>query len=136
MLVGVCDFPGSYAFPPAGYGGIERWESDGDLIGDVVMLAPVTGRPRIRGRPSSPSGQDFRNARPSPGRCDAHCLFGEVHAAVGAELPSWVVRHFPRMPVRVDEHARVPTPESPGRLAADDRTRRPGLVNNRVDFPW
>ncbi|MER7662066.1 glycosyltransferase [Streptomyces sp. NPDC096193] len=25
MLVGVCDFPGSYAFPPAGYGGIERW---------------------------------------------------------------------------------------------------------------
>jgi glycosyltransferase involved in cell wall biosynthesis len=25
MMVGVCDFPGSYAFPPAGYGGIERW---------------------------------------------------------------------------------------------------------------
>lgn len=25
MLVGVCDFPGSYTFPPAGYGGIERW---------------------------------------------------------------------------------------------------------------
>ena len=25
MLVGVCDFPGSYAFPPVGYGGIERW---------------------------------------------------------------------------------------------------------------
>jgi glycosyltransferase involved in cell wall biosynthesis len=25
VLVGVCDFPGSYAFPPAGYGGIERW---------------------------------------------------------------------------------------------------------------
>jgi glycosyltransferase involved in cell wall biosynthesis len=25
MLVGVCDFPGSYAFPPSGYGGIERW---------------------------------------------------------------------------------------------------------------
>lgn len=25
MLVGVCDFPGSYAFPPRGYGGIERW---------------------------------------------------------------------------------------------------------------
>lgn len=25
MLVGVCDFPGNYAFPPAGYGGIERW---------------------------------------------------------------------------------------------------------------
>ena len=25
MLVGVCDFPGSYAFPPHRYGGIERW---------------------------------------------------------------------------------------------------------------
>lgn len=25
MLVGICDFPGNYAFPPAGYGGIERW---------------------------------------------------------------------------------------------------------------
>ncbi len=25
MLVGVCDFPGSYTFPPSGYGGIERW---------------------------------------------------------------------------------------------------------------
>jgi glycosyltransferase involved in cell wall biosynthesis len=25
MLVGVCDFPGDYAFPPKGYGGIERW---------------------------------------------------------------------------------------------------------------
>ncbi|MFB4193962.1 glycosyltransferase [Streptomyces carpaticus] len=25
MLVGVCDYPGSYAFPPVGYGGIERW---------------------------------------------------------------------------------------------------------------
>jgi glycosyltransferase involved in cell wall biosynthesis len=25
MLVGVCDFPGEYAFPPIGYGGIERW---------------------------------------------------------------------------------------------------------------
>jgi hypothetical protein len=25
MLVGVCDFPSRYAFPSAGYGGIERW---------------------------------------------------------------------------------------------------------------
>lgn len=25
MLVGICDFPGDYAFPPVGYGGIERW---------------------------------------------------------------------------------------------------------------
>lgn len=25
MLVGICDFPGSYTFPPNAYGGIERW---------------------------------------------------------------------------------------------------------------
>lgn len=25
MLVGICDFPGDYLFPPTGYGGIERW---------------------------------------------------------------------------------------------------------------
>lgn len=25
MRVGICDFPSDYAFPPHGYGGIERW---------------------------------------------------------------------------------------------------------------
>ena len=25
MLVGICDFPSAYQFPPHGYGGIERW---------------------------------------------------------------------------------------------------------------
>ncbi|GGK48533.1 glycosyltransferase [Nocardia camponoti] len=25
MLVGICDFPSNYLFPPLGYGGIERW---------------------------------------------------------------------------------------------------------------
>jgi glycosyltransferase involved in cell wall biosynthesis len=25
MLIGICDFPSEYAFPPRGYGGIERW---------------------------------------------------------------------------------------------------------------
>ncbi|RPF20355.1 hypothetical protein [Myceligenerans xiligouense] len=25
MLVGVCDFPSTYQFPPVGYEGIERW---------------------------------------------------------------------------------------------------------------
>jgi glycosyltransferase involved in cell wall biosynthesis len=25
MLVGICDFPSAYSFPPHGYGGIERW---------------------------------------------------------------------------------------------------------------
>ncbi|WP_405921666.1 glycosyltransferase [Streptomyces sp. NBC_00122] len=45
MLVGVCDFPGSYAFPPAGYGGIERWlwavAVGGRAAGaDVHLLGP------------------------------------------------------------------------------------------------
>lgn len=45
MLVGVCDFPGTYNFPPAGYGGIERWlwatALGGRLAGaDVHLLGP------------------------------------------------------------------------------------------------
>jgi glycosyltransferase involved in cell wall biosynthesis len=36
MLVGVCDFPGSYTFPPVGYGGIERWL----WAADVRLLGP------------------------------------------------------------------------------------------------
>ncbi|MFJ7205240.1 hypothetical protein ACIQWR_17060 [Streptomyces sp. NPDC098789] len=38
MLVGVCDFPGSYAFPPAGYGGIERWLWAVAVGADVHLL--------------------------------------------------------------------------------------------------
>ncbi|PLW65694.1 glycosyltransferase [Streptomyces sp. SCUT-3] len=46
MLVGVCDFPGSYAFPPAGYGGIERWlwavaEGARAAGADVHLLGPL-----------------------------------------------------------------------------------------------
>ncbi|GAA2031287.1 hypothetical protein GCM10009839_33970 [Catenulispora yoronensis] len=45
MLVGVCDFPGPYDFPLAGYGGIERWlwatALGGRLAGaDVHLLGP------------------------------------------------------------------------------------------------
>ncbi|MFF4086353.1 glycosyltransferase [Streptomyces nigra] len=46
MIVGVCDFPGSYAFPPAGYGGIERWlwavaEGARAAGADVHLLGPL-----------------------------------------------------------------------------------------------
>ncbi|WP_329433280.1 glycosyltransferase [Streptomyces sp. NBC_01280] len=46
MLVGVCDFPGNYAFPPSGYGGIERWlwaaaEGARATGADVHLLGPL-----------------------------------------------------------------------------------------------
>jgi glycosyltransferase involved in cell wall biosynthesis len=46
VLVGVCDFPSSYAFPPAGYGGIERWlwavaEGARAAGADVHLLGPL-----------------------------------------------------------------------------------------------
>ncbi|GAA2156147.1 glycosyltransferase family 4 protein [Kitasatospora kazusensis] len=45
MLVGICDFPSSYTFPPAGYGGIERWlwavaEGARAAGADVHLLGP------------------------------------------------------------------------------------------------
>ena len=44
-----------------------------------------------------------------------------------------VMRHVPRMPVRVDEDTRVPAPESRGWLAANHRAGRPGLADHGVD---
>ena len=60
MLVGVCDFPGSYAFPPAGYGGIERWPWAAAIGGrragtDVHLLGP-SWRPGLGSQP--PTVQD------------------------------------------------------------------------------
>lgn len=70
MLVGVCDFPGSYAFPPAGYGGIERWlwavavgartaGADVHLIGTGWLAELKTngsaGRFALRTSPQAPS---------------------------------------------------------------------------------
>lgn len=45
MRVGVCDFPSSYAFPPHGYGGIERWlwaaaVGAKDAGADVLLIGP------------------------------------------------------------------------------------------------
>ncbi|WP_053648617.1 glycosyltransferase [Streptomyces sp. XY431] len=45
MLVGICDFPSSYTFPPVGYGGIERWlwavaEGARAAGADVHLLGP------------------------------------------------------------------------------------------------
>src|SRR5699024_838925 len=46
LLVGVCDFPGTYAFPPHGYGGIERWLwatalGARDAGADIHLLGPA-----------------------------------------------------------------------------------------------
>ncbi|MBM7771204.1 glycosyltransferase involved in cell wall biosynthesis [Actinokineospora baliensis] len=42
MRIGVCDFPSDYAFPPYGYGGIERWlwaaAFGGHQAGDEIFL--------------------------------------------------------------------------------------------------
>lgn len=76
MLVGVCDFPGTYAFPPTGYGGVERWlwavalgarsaGADVHLLGpqwqpalaDDWVMSPV------RLEELSPSGQQARSLR-------------------------------------------------------------------------
>ncbi|MGH3429104.1 MAG: glycosyltransferase [Mycobacteriales bacterium] len=45
MFVGICDFPGAYAFPPSGYGGIERWlwavaVGARKAVEDVHLLGP------------------------------------------------------------------------------------------------
>jgi glycosyltransferase involved in cell wall biosynthesis len=54
MKVGVCDFPGPYAFPPVGYGGIERWlwacALGADLSGASVTLLGLQWRPETEER--------------------------------------------------------------------------------------
>jgi glycosyltransferase involved in cell wall biosynthesis len=52
VLVGVCDYPGSYEFPPRGYGGIERWlwataTGARQAGADVHLLGPAW-RPELR----------------------------------------------------------------------------------------
>jgi hypothetical protein len=46
VLVGICDFPSAYEFPPHGYGGIERWLwagtcADAALCTDAGRVATV-----------------------------------------------------------------------------------------------
>lgn len=73
MRVGVCDFPSAYAFPPYGYGGIERWlwaiavgasESGAEthLIGPAwrADLPNVFGRLPVRLEDLTPGGAGFR----------------------------------------------------------------------------
>jgi hypothetical protein len=50
VLVGICDFPSAYEFPPQGYGGIERWLwagtcADAALCTDTGA-SPPSDRPR------------------------------------------------------------------------------------------
>lgn len=53
MLVGICDFPGAYAFPPSGYGGIERWLWAAAIgarrVGAEVHLLGPQWRPELAG---------------------------------------------------------------------------------------
>ncbi len=57
MLVGICDFPGDYAFPPSGYGGIERW-----LWAVAVGARAAGAEVHLLG----PGGRSW----PTNGRCD------------------------------------------------------------------
>lgn len=76
MLVGICDFPGDYPFPPSGYGGIERWlwavavgaraaGADVHLLGPQWRseLATEWKRRPVRLEDMSPGGQQARNLR-------------------------------------------------------------------------
>lgn len=76
MLVGVCDFPGSYLFPPTGYGGIERWlwavAVGGRRAGAEVHLLGPQWRPElaedwkvrpVRLEDLDPGGRQARNLR-------------------------------------------------------------------------
>jgi glycosyltransferase involved in cell wall biosynthesis len=51
MLVGVCDFPARYAFPPTGYAGIERWlwavAVGARRVGATVHLLGERWRPEL-----------------------------------------------------------------------------------------
>jgi glycosyltransferase involved in cell wall biosynthesis len=73
VLVGVCDFPGSYAFPPTGYGGIERWlwavaigakaaGADVHLLGPAWRedLGPVWARRPVRLEDTTPGSAAAR----------------------------------------------------------------------------
>src|SRR5215469_15853142 len=72
-------------------------------------------------------------AGPSPAAATRAALRAETDAAVGVEGPAGVVRHFPRMPVGIDEDRRVSAPEGHGGLAADHCAGRPCLVDHQVD---
>src|SRR5437879_5542306 len=54
MYVGVCDFPGRYAFPPLGYAGIERWlwatAVGARRAGATVRLLGYQWRPELAAR--------------------------------------------------------------------------------------
>lgn len=76
MLVGVCDFPGDYAFPPPGYGGIERWlwavAVGGRAAGAEVHLLGPQWRPELaeewtilptRLEDTRPNGRQARSLR-------------------------------------------------------------------------
>ena len=95
MLIGVCDFPGNYLFPPRGYGGIERWlwavavgarkaGADVHLLGPKwrpELAADWTMRP-TRLEDVRPGGAESRSLRTS-----GYDLFIVGHEY--ASLPAW-----------------------------------------------
>ena len=88
MLVGVCDFPGTYAFPPHGYGGIERWLWATALGAraagaDVHLLGPAW---RDHLRPDR-ARRPVRLVDAEPGSVVAKALLGAGHEY--PSLPEW-----------------------------------------------
>jgi hypothetical protein len=91
VRVGVCDYPSRYAFPPHGYGGIERWlwavavgarrtGADVHLLGPAWRgdLPPGYGRLPVRLEDVQPGHKQFDSLR----RLDLDLL------VVGHEYPS------------------------------------------------
>lgn len=91
MRIGICDFPSQYAFPPHGYGGIERWLwataiGAAQAQADVHLIGPAW-RPEATARfPTTP----LRLEDLTPGSADATQLsrMGLDLLIVGHEYPS------------------------------------------------
>ncbi|TDC96132.1 glycosyltransferase [Actinomadura sp. 7K507] len=91
MLVGICDFPSQYAFPPHGYGGIERWLwataiGAAEAGADVHLIGPAWRPEAVARFPATP----LRLEDLLPGSTDATKLsrVGLDLLVVGHEYPS------------------------------------------------
>lgn len=88
MRVGICDFPSAYAFPPTGYGGIERWlwavaVGARRAGADVTLLGPQW-RHELDGWRVEPIRLEHLN--PADGQLDVLRRFDLL--VVGHEYPS------------------------------------------------
>jgi glycosyltransferase involved in cell wall biosynthesis len=95
MLVGVCDFPAKYAFPPTGYAGIERWlwavAVGARRAGATVHLLGVQWRAELTGdwtmRPVRLESLDAGSARLAELRASRYDLLVAWHEYPG--MPAW-----------------------------------------------